>query len=190
MNGTQEVREYPQSLSTPGGADAHPGQPPRPRIRDFGRRSPGLAAFLSIMPGMGQVYIGFYRRGFTYMAIVALTITMLESGIRGLEPLFGFSLAFFWFYNVIDAYRMAKLYNRAGELGQELDLQDVITMPPLGGSLFGGIVLMAVGLLLLLHHKFDISMAWIEEWWPLAPIALGAYLVTKSIKARRGESDL
>jgi predicted ABC-type sugar transport system permease subunit len=138
------------------------------------------------MPGMGQVYVGFYRRGFTYMGIVALTITILESGIRGLEPLFGFSLSFFWIYNVIDAYRLAKLYNRAGELGQELDLQDVAKLPPMGGSLFGGIVLMAVGLLLLLHLKFDVSMAWIEEWWPVLPIVLGAYLVMKAIRSRQG----
>lgn len=159
----------------------------RPRIRDFGRKSPGWAAILSTMPGLGQVYVGFYRRGFTYMGMVALWITALNAGLGALEPLFGFSLAFFWIYNMIDASRMARIYNRAGELGQEIDLSEAANLPDIGGSLVGGIVLILGGLLLLLHLKFDVSMRWLEEWWPILPIALGVYLVVKSIRARQSD---
>jgi hypothetical protein len=157
-------------------------------MRDAALKSPGTATLLSLMPGLGQVYLGFYRRGFAYMGIVALMITILESGVGNLEPLFGFSLSFFWIYNMIDANRLAKLYNRAVETGEELDTGESIKLPDTGGSLFGGIVLMTVGLLLLLHLKFDVSMAWLEEWWPVLPIALGAYLVVKAIRSRQERS--
>ena len=64
------------------------------------------------MPGLGQIYVGYYQQGFINMAVVAITITLLSSGARGAEPLFGLFLAFFWLYNMIDANRRAHHYNR------------------------------------------------------------------------------
>jgi hypothetical protein len=31
-----------------------------------------------------------------------------------------------------------------------------------------------------------VSLDWLEEWWPAAPILLGAYLLVKAIQERRG----
>ena len=40
---------------------------------------------------------------------------------------------------------------------------------------------------MLLYTRFDVSLAWLDEWWPVAPIALGAFLLVKAIQERGGE---
>ena len=63
------------------------------------------------MPGLGQVYVGYYTRGFVHAIVVASIITVLNLEVLELEPLFAMFLAFFWLYNIIDAGRRAAMYN-------------------------------------------------------------------------------
>ncbi len=107
-------------------------------ILDSRRKSPGLACFLSLMPGLGQVYVGYYQRGFVHAAVVATLITVLSSEIRELTPMVAIFLTFFWLYNIIDAGRRAALYNEvlAGRTGIELPAD--LMLPGLGGSMLGG----------------------------------------------------
>ena len=56
-------------------------------------------------------------------------------------------------------------------------------LPTGRGSTAGGVALIVIGVLFLLDLNTDISMEWIEDWWPLALVAFGVYLVRK---ARRG----
>jgi hypothetical protein len=157
----------------------------RERSRDLPYKSPALAACLSMMPGLGQIYVGYYQRGFVHLGILAGLITVLSSGdIGGLEPLFGISLSFFWFYNIIDAYRRASLYNRALDGIEGIKMPEDFEMPE-GGSTAGGVVLIIIGVLLLFHTKFDMDMNWLAEWWPLGAIALGVWLI---YKARQGKA--
>ena len=97
--------------------------------------SPAVACCLSAMPGLGQVYVGYYQRGFLHAIVVAGLIAILASGEPGaLTPLFGLFLAFFWLYNMIDAARRATLYNQALAGGHEPDLPADFESPGLGGS--------------------------------------------------------
>ena len=86
-------------------------------------------------------------------------------------------------YNIIDAVRLANFYNEALAGATAEDLKRGMVLPT-GGSLLGGIVLTVVGLLLILHTLFDMSLDWLENWWPLVPIIFGVYLVYKGIKER------
>ena len=43
---------------------------------------------------------------------------------------------------------------------------------------------MIVGLIVLSHTAFGASLAWLEDWWPLALIGFGAYLVVKAMQER------
>ncbi len=165
-------------------------QPKRQRPAYRGSyRSPSLAGFLSCMPGLGQIYVGYYQHGFIYVAVVAFIITALASGVGSLEPLLGFFLSFFWLYNIIDAVRRAKLYNQILEDGEIVELPEGFKMPGMAGSLAGGIVLIVMGGLIFLHTKFDVSMEWLEEWWPLAVLGLGVYLVVKAVRSKRAEEE-
>jgi hypothetical protein len=143
------------------------------------RKSPALAALLSLMPGLGQVYIGYYQHGFINVVVVGGIIALLSSDRLwgGMAVLAGFFLAFFWMYNIIDAARKASLYNQMlSGLGPTQLPEDVQT-PNTRGSLIGGLVLIVFGILMFLNTKFAYSLDWLEDWWPIALVLAGAYLI-------------
>jgi len=190
MDTAYEQRENLRPEDTSGSGTREGRQIPAPepyRVVETQRKSPGLAAFLSaIMPGLGQVYVGYYQRGFLHAVVFGMLITVLSWGrLDTLAPMFGTFLGFFYLYNVIDAARRASFFNRA-MTGSEpfTPAEDFKSLGP-GGSLLAGGLLVLFGILVLLETRFNISMEWIEEWWPLAPIALGVYLVVKAIQERR-----
>jgi len=164
-------------------ANAETGDPGAPERR---RKSPALAGILSSMPGLGQVYLGYYRRGFVHLMIVAFLITILSSGaLEGIEPLFGLSLSFFWIFNIIDAVRLANLYNDVmSGLGPE-DLRKELSLKTDRGSIGGGVALIALGILLFAHTLFDVSLDWLADWWPALPLGFGVYLLYKGVVDRR-----
>lgn len=150
-------------------------------MNDSRRKSPFLACVLSLMPGLGQVYVGYYQRGFLHVVVVATVITILASGnVMPLAPLLGLFLAFFWLYNVVDAGRRATLYNEVLAGRTDIELPQDLQTPGIGGSVVGGVVIAAVGAVLLLHTRFDVSLDWLEEWWPASLILFGAYLIYKA----------
>ena len=153
------------------------------------QKSPLLASFLSLMPGLGQVYIGYYQRGFVHALIAASVIAILAADVLDdLIPVFALFLAFFWLYNVVDAGRRAAFYNQAvaeGGAFKPVELPGDAIVPGPQGSLIGGTVLVVVGFALLLHTRFGISLDWVEDWWPVAPMVLGCYLIYLALAERR-----
>ena len=153
------------------------------------RKSPALASFLSMMPGLGQVYVGYYRRGFIHAVIVASIITFLASDIGPLTPLFALFMAFFWLYNIIDAGRRAGFYNHAMAGGETMDMPSDFSTPGMGGSILGGLILIGAGAIFLSHTVWDISLTWMEDWWPVALILFGVYLLGKAIFDRAKSAE-
>jgi hypothetical protein len=155
------------------------------------RKHPLLAGFLSLMPGLGQVYVGYYRRGFTNILVVAAVIALLSSNdAASLEPFLGVFLGFFWMFNLIDAARIANLYNDAVAGMAPEDLRRELVLTGRGGSIAGGIGLIALGTLLFMHTMFDVSLAWLKDWWPAAPIGFGVYLLVRGIQDRRARAGV
>src|SRR5882724_7219703 len=121
---------------------SHPQAPPvvplPTRMRDSRSKSPAIAALLSMMPGLGQVYVGYYQRGFVHALVIASLISILSSGaVEGLNPLFSLFMAFFWLYNIIDAARRASLYNDALAGNPTIELPQDFKTPGFRGSIFG-----------------------------------------------------
>lgn len=148
--------------------------------------SPKVALALALFPGLGQVYLGYPRRGLTQILIVGTLVSLLSANIRlmGMEPLLTLLLIFVILHNLIDAYRRAILINDA--------LQSLETLPPQNGwgtfsphgRLAAGLALIVGGTLTLLSLKFGISFAWLLEWWPAGFILLGGLLVAQAVKDR------
>ena len=151
------------------------------------RKSPFLAGVLSLMPGIGQVYVGYYKLGFIHIAVFATIIALLASpSFSALSPALGIFLGFFVIYTIVDACRRATLYNLALDGVRGIDLPDMNGLPPkLQGSVAGGVALIAVGVLLLSNTLFGFSLDWLESWWPLGLVGLGAWLVVKARQERR-----
>jgi TM2 domain-containing membrane protein YozV len=159
------------------------------RWGSLGRKSPVLASFLSLMPGLGQVYVGYYRRGFIHAAVIASIITLLASDIGPLTPLFALFMAFFWLYNIIDAGRRAGFYNHAMAGGETMDMPSDFPTPGMGGSIIGGLILIGAGGIFLSHTVWGISLTWMEDWWPAGLILFGVYLLGKAIFDRAKSAE-
>ena len=143
------------------------------------RKSPSLAGFLSLLPGAGQVYVGYYASGFINILVVAGLIAILAANLlQGWEPFFGLFLAYFWVFNIIDSVRRARIYNEvaAGETLEKL---------PTDSPLLGGILLLILGVILTLEITLGISMEILSDVWPLAILAGGIYLIVKYARTRK-----
>ncbi len=180
------AEEFPAQAPAAPAQPAPPAPALAPAVNDPRRKKPFLASVLSIMPGLGQVYVGYYKRGFIHAITVALLITFLAAGIIALAPLVGLFLAFFWLYNIVDAGRRASLYNQALAGGTAVELPEDFKAPSLGGSIAGGAALIVIGLILLSHTLFGASLEWLENWWPVAVIGFGGYLVFKAMQEKSG----
>jgi hypothetical protein len=153
------------------------------------RKSAVLAGVLSLFPGLGQIYVGYYQKGFLHCGIMAVTIAMLSSypfnRSDGLTPLLALFLSFFWLYNIIDAARTASLYNDALNGLSAQELPAFRSGFSRSSSLATGLILFVLGFMAFLGTKFDVSMEWLATWWPVVPMIGGAYLVFRGVRERR-----
>ncbi len=88
----------------PGATAVPPGAQP-----STGVPSPGLAAILGFIPGVGAMYNGEFAKGFIHVVIFATLIWMADN----VSGLFGLAIAAFVIYMPIEAYKTA----RAKEMG-------------------------------------------------------------------------
>ena len=192
-NRAYETQEPGQDVGGGGRPAQGPGGPdllPREQGPYYRPTPPHKSTFLAgllsgLMPGLGQVYVGYYPLGFVYAAIFAGLISCIATGAAdNTMPLFPLLLSFFYFYNIVDAVRRASFYNRIMEGLKPGELPPDAQMPSPLGSVTSGVILIVIGGLLFLDAKFDISLEWLEDWWPLGLVALGIYLLQKGRRER------
>ncbi|GAB4108494.1 MAG: hypothetical protein Kow001_06020 [Acidobacteriota bacterium] len=185
---TAEQPDYTAHQSSPGGTRSAPPPPAYPRTyyEDSRVRSPLIAGFLSILPGLGQIYVGYYQQGFINILVTGSLISFIASGtLEGLIPLAGFFLVFFWLYNIVDAARRAAFYNQALAGLDPTELPRDVALPAGQGSLAAGVTLVVVGGIALSHTLFNIPLDWVEDWWPVALVAMGGWLVYRAVQNQR-----
>ena len=192
MNGTQEQAEpaTQQPPAYPPQQQTSPAPQLASRVDDPRRKSPPLACILSAMPGLGQIYVGYYQRGFIHAFVVAGMFFILNV-LSDRSPLFPAAVVFmifFWLYNIIDAGRRASLYNQLLVGRETVDLPEDIRMPGIRGSVFGGLILIIAGGIILSHTAYGLSLTWIEDWWPVGLFLIGGYLIVKGIQERMTSS--
>jgi hypothetical protein len=165
---------------TPMPAPAPAALPAAAAPPSFLRKNPGLAALLSLAPGMGNIYNGLYLRGVTFFLVITSLIAIASRS----HPLFGMAIAFFWIFNVIDAYRQATLINYG--YAQDLGLLDMPHHPRAGqGGMAAGILLTLIGLFAVCDRYFDIRLDWIFDLWPFALVVAGSCLIWGAIRDRK-----
>ncbi len=177
MNPAENWQTAAAEPSPSAAAASSAAAPPAP----IGQKNPGLAALLSFFPGMGNVYNGLYMRGVTFFVVV---LTLIGITSRGGNDLFGFAIAFFWIFNIIDAYRQATLINYG--YAQDLGLVDLPRHPRASqGGLAAGVLLFFIGLFAILERYLYIRLDWLFDLWPFGLILLGGWMVWASLRDRR-----
>lgn len=196
---TQTQPEAPQP-PPPAATQAPPPQalPPRSDYIDPGyaqaptrsplQKSPLLAAFLSFMPGLGNIYNGLYVRGISFFliwgGIFALTIRTGNRSQGDSEALALFipAVVFIWLFNLFDAYRQASLINHG--YATDLGLEDNGRLRKAPGGMALGVVVLLIGVYGALERIFDFDLSLILEFWYVAFIAFGAWLIYQARLAK------
>jgi Domain of unknown function (DUF5668)/B-box zinc finger len=143
-----------------------------------------LAGFFPF--GVGAVYTGQYAKGLAHLVIMTLLIAGASASDHGhgeaLGIICGFSIAFFYVYQIIDAVRSAKAIQAAQPIPDPFGLAATFS----GGTKIetskipmGAIVLILLGTLFLLH-TLGLMEYGIDRFWPLILIAIGGWLFARN----------
>jgi hypothetical protein len=172
---------------TPSGEAAPPPAPTPALPAPLAIKKPALAAFLSLFPGLGNVYNGLYIRGLIFFLIPATMLGIIITSHGRNAFFFGPAIAFFMFFNIIDAYRQAVLINYGYQ--QDLGISDIPKRPRPGqGGIAAGIILVLIGAYALLEQYVTIDLDWLFDLWPVAAIALGGWLIWGTLRERKKEA--
>jgi TM2 domain-containing membrane protein YozV len=155
--------------------------PPAPPQAAPNRRlpqSPGLAAFLSLFPGLGQVYNGQIARAFAFFFAWVGSIYLTANGH---EFPFAFVIPFVHLYNMIDAWKGASAVNQRFLGGRSEPEEATVESPVWGG------ILVAFGIVILLSNLGWLDLDKLARWWPVLLIGVGAWLLFASIQKKKAD---
>ena len=158
-----------------------PGYAPAPRLP----KSPLLAVVLAVVfPGLGQIYNGQINKAFAFFGGFVVSLF----GAINIDPMpFALFIPFVVLFGLVDAARSAAAINNRF-LGGKAEPEDESLNSPVWGG-----VLVAGGLLLLLHNLGWLDIEWFKRYWPVLLIVAGLVFIRRSIEARKstgaGSSD-
>ncbi|HEY6936001.1 MAG TPA: DUF5668 domain-containing protein, partial [Terriglobales bacterium] len=190
------LAERLQDVMPPAGAQAPSAAPAGPvMVVPSSGPNPALAAVLAaFFPfGVGAVYCAQYAKGLAHMVIFAFLVWGASTD-AGPAPLFGLAIAFFYIYQIVDAYRSAK----ALQLGQPApDPFGLGRMVGTGGPIkmsnvpTGALVLIALGVLFLLGNLglFEFRMFG-DLVIPIFLIGLGVWIFVRRSGMVAGEPGI
>jgi TM2 domain-containing membrane protein YozV len=168
LAGVMGLSQTPTAPGVPAPSDTVPGT----QATSLGP-SPVLAFFLGFLPGLGAFYNEQYGKGIIHLAIfLFLFIVGVDGGVSGgAEAALWICIAALWVYMPVDAYRTAK----ARLAGRAIDdpLESFSKGRPLGP-----ILIVAIGIILLLHNMDWFGWWWrVQPFWPVLLIALGVFML-------------
>lgn len=149
-------------------------------------KSTGVAALLSIFfPfGVGALYNEQKQKALLHFLIPFGMIVALARGGSGV--VFGLGLGAFYFYQIFDNIQSARVINATGSVAQSLSPGSPEAAS--SGSIFWGLFLIVLGIVLILANFEIIAYQTLGNYWPLAVIIIGLKLVIDSIgKSKRTE---
>ena len=153
-------------------------------------KSPFLAGVLAFFfPfGAGQLYNNQYRKALVFFFIFAGLVTLNAQGEAG-QPFLGLTLAGFYFYQLFDAVQTSGRINRGALEGEE-EIMGAEEIPEFvkTGSIFWGIVLIALGVMLIFANFEVMSYDTVFEFLiPFSILVIGVKLVVDHYSKSRKE---
>ncbi len=152
-------------------------------------KSPFLAGLLAFfVPGTGAFYNGQMMKGFVYVIVAAGLITLQTTG-EG-QPFLGIILGGFYIYQIIDSIQIAGAINRRALKIEEEEIE-IDEFPQLvkSGSIFWGLVLLALGVVLLLANFEVIDYGALFDFWPVVVIVIGLKFIVDYMTKKNGPAE-
>lgn len=153
-------------------------------------KSPALAGVLTFFfpMGVGALYNNQIRKAIIFFFVFAGLVTIQTTG-QG-QPFWGLTLAGFIIYQIFDAVQTANIINRRA-LKKEEEAVEVEELPDFvkTGSIFWGIILMALGVIFLLANFDIMDYGTIFKFWPLAVIIIGIKLVVDYASRKNNSTE-
>jgi hypothetical protein len=159
-------------LVAPPPALRHGSSGPNPTVAGI------LAGFFPF--GVGAVYCSQYAKGLAHLLIFGLLIFGSDHA-GSLDFVFGFGIAFFYVYQIIDAVRTARALQEGQPAPDPFGLAQAFSMGDRTETKnipFVAIVLIGLGVLFLLH-TMNIFEFGLDRFWPLILIFLGGWMFAK-----------
>lgn len=165
---------------------AEPPPPPRPQSplhytpppgpANNSGVSPGLAFLLGLLPGVGAIYNAQYAKGLIHVFIFGLMISIanIEGGNSDLQPIFVMMTMGFYIYMPFEAYHTARR-RMTGEIVDEFS--SILPLRAGTGFPVAPVLLIATGVIFLLHNLEIIRIGQLLRYWPLFLIGLGSYML-------------
>ena len=157
--------------------------------------SPGLAATLALVPGLGAVYNGQYIKAMVNVLVFAMLIAICNGTNGSAQVFFGLMIPAWILYMIIDAYVCAKARLEGRTMPDYIGGSGPSVAVPAGAPpaavpnnarVVGPLILIGIGFLFLLHNfdLFDLDRLF-DRWWPMILIFIGAGLAWRQLNARR-----
>jgi uncharacterized membrane protein len=125
---------------------------------------------------VGAFYNSQPIKGFIYLLVFAALVTVQGRGDT--QPFMGIILGGFYIYQIIDSIYTSKNINRRALGGEEVEeVKEELPEFVKTGSVFWGVVLLVLGVILLLANFDVISYDTVFDFWPIVIIVVGVKLV-------------
>jgi len=144
--------------------------------------SPGLAAFLGIIPGVGAIYNGQYAKGLVHAVIFGMIISVINAERGESMPMLAFLFIAWIFYMIFEAYHTA----RKRMLGEPVDEFSSLINSRQGAGQFptGAVLLIVLGVVLLLNTLDILDFRYLARYWPVVLILAGVYMLWARLTAQ------
>jgi len=151
-------------------------------VSHAGGASPEAGFLLGLIPGVGAIYNAEYFKAALHLIIFASLVTLADGTGRAGETIFGFLAFGFYAYMPFEAYYTAKKRKLAREgINLITPFDQMNEQLGISGSaeLWGGILLIAIGILFLLDNFRIVPLEQVKRFWPLLLVAAGFLLLRR-----------
>ena len=168
-------------LNAHGAPRANPGAE-KSAPQKAGGASPEAAFILGLIPAVGAIYNAEFFKAAIHMVVFAFLISLADHSHGPGSGLVHFMAFVFYVYMPFEAYYTAKKRKLATQ-GIDLETPFDRLSDQMGEfhnkELWGGIILVGVGVVFLLDNFNLIAFDEITKLWPVIPMAVGVLLIRR-----------
>jgi cell wall-active antibiotic response 4TMS protein YvqF len=152
---------------------------PMPRVQAAGGSSPEAAFLLGLIPGVGAIYNAEYIKAALHVLIFATLVSIGDASHGSADAFWGLLAFGFYIYMPFEAFYTAKKRKLAREGINLITPFDNFSEQFGDLELWGGILLVVLGGILLLHTFDIVPLERIARLWPVLLIVVGLFCIRR-----------